>query len=130
MSKRYLLLLVSIPIVVILLAAQNETSSDSGSSFLGSAEANSKEMINQGQHIFRFDTFGDEAFWGSQLKLHETIHHLTPAQALQLGLKVDSEALPPAVIQAIQNAAVNLNDPHGHAVIDQIERGPRGEGFF
>src|SRR5207245_998717 len=107
MYRRYLLLTL-FPILIVLLFAQNPSDQSFGSSFLGSAESNSKEMINQGRHTFRFDTFGDEAFWGGQLKLHETINHLTPRQALELGLKVDSEALPPAVIQAIKNGKVNL----------------------
>lgn len=68
-------------------------------------------MIKQGRRTFRFDTFGDESFWGGQLRLHETINHLSPSQALQLGLKVDSKALPPEVIQAIKKGRVNLNDP-------------------
>src|SRR5690242_552919 len=29
--------------------------------------------IRTGRHIFRFDTFGDEAFWGGDLKLHRAI---------------------------------------------------------
>ena len=69
MKKHHLLLLASIPIIVVLLAAQNETTQDTSSSFLGSAEGNSREMINQGRHIFRFDTFGDEAFWGGRCEI-------------------------------------------------------------
>src|ERR1041385_769640 len=108
MRKRYLLL-ASVPIVVILLAAQNQNPENL--SFLGSAEGNSQRMINQGRQIFRFDTFGDQAFWGGKLKLHQTINGLTPRQALELGLKVDSQALPDAVIQAIKSGTINLNDP-------------------
>jgi len=80
-------------------------------SLIGSAEANSQQLITQGRQIFRFDTYGDEAFWGGQLHLHEAINTLTPRQALALGLKVDSEALPPAVIDAIKRGKVNLDDP-------------------
>ena len=29
--------------------------------------------MNRGRRIFRFDTFGDEAFWGGTLKLHQAI---------------------------------------------------------
>ena len=68
--------------------------------------ANAEKMIHQGRQIFRFDTFGDEAFWGGTLKLHEAIEGkafggvgpgLTPAQALSAGLKVDIDALLPAL---------------------------------
>jgi hypothetical protein len=129
MSKRYLLL-ASLPIVVILLGAQNQTSQNSGSGFLGSAESNSTEMIKQGRDIFRFDTFGDEAFWGGTLKLHETINHLPPSQALALGLKVDSAALPPAVIQAIQNGTVPLNDPTVTLLLIKLRAVLGVVGFF
>src|SRR5688500_19657746 len=27
--------------------------------------------VAEGRHIFRFDTFGDEAFWGDTIKLHQ-----------------------------------------------------------
>jgi hypothetical protein len=129
MYKRYLLLSL-FPILVILLFAQNPADQGSSSSFLGSAESNSNEMINQGRHTFRFDTFGDEAFWGGQLKLHETINHLTPRQALELGLKVDSEALSPAVIQAIKNRTVNLNDPTVTLLLIKLNAVLGVKGFF
>jgi len=70
------------------------------SQFLGSAEDNSAQLIQQGRQIFRFDTFGDEAFWGGQLQLHQAINTLTPQNALALGLKVDAEALSPSVVEA------------------------------
>ena len=28
------------------------------------------KLIDEGKQIFRFDTFGDEDFWGGQLQLH------------------------------------------------------------
>jgi hypothetical protein len=30
-------------------------------------------MIEEGRQTFRHDTFGDEAFWGDTLKLHQAI---------------------------------------------------------
>jgi flagellar basal body-associated protein FliL len=32
---------------------------------------NTETMIEQGRHVFRYDTFGDEAFWGDAIKLHQ-----------------------------------------------------------
>ena len=131
MGKHYLLL-ASLLIVVIALAAQNQTTTTEGPgfSFLGSAEGNSTQMIKQGRHIFRFDTFGDEAFWSGKLKLHETINHLTPNQALNLGLKVDSAALPSTVVQAIQSGTVNLNDPAVTLLLIKLNAVLGVEGFF
>jgi len=84
---------------------------DRKSSFLGNAEENAKAMIDQGRHTFRFDTYGDEAFWTGQLQIQQSVKSLTPRTALALGLKVDAEALPPSVIEAIQHGRVNLDDP-------------------
>src|SRR5262249_11466194 len=64
-----------------------------------------------GQAIFRFDTFGDEQLWTDVLQMQKVISTVSPATALAVGLKVDSDALPPAVINAIKTGQVNLNDP-------------------
>src|SRR5919112_5720969 len=67
---------------------------------------NAQRLLEEGRRIFRYDTFGDEAFWGDQLKLHQAIvgqklggvgPGLSPQMALRLGLKVDAEALPPGL---------------------------------
>ena len=78
------------------------------------------DLIAQGQDIFRFSTFGDEIFWSGALQLDQTIlgeanggigPGLTPNQALSLGLKVDAEALPQSVVDAIIAGEVDLDDP-------------------
>jgi hypothetical protein len=127
--KKHYVLLALLPLVI-LLAADDQAPQASDSSFLGSAEGNSQQMIKQGRHTFRFDTFGDEAFWGGQLKLHETINHLTPRQALELGLKVDSQALPPAVLDAIKMGKVNLNDPTVTLLLIKLKAVLGVVGFF
>jgi hypothetical protein len=68
-------------------------------------------LLEQGRQIFRYDTFGDEAFWGGTLRLHEAVAKLPPTKALELGLKVDAEALPPQVIQQLKAGKLDLNDP-------------------
>jgi cytochrome c peroxidase len=77
-------------------------------------------LFSDGKRIFRDDTFGSEAFWGDQLRLHTTIAGanlggvgpgLTARQALALGLKVDVERLPQGVIQALQAGQVDLDQP-------------------
>jgi hypothetical protein len=84
---------------------------DKKSDFLGDARQDALQLVDQGQHIFRFDTYGDEAFWGGQLGLHKAVASLSPGQALDLGLKVDSENLPPAVVADIKAGKINLKDP-------------------
>jgi hypothetical protein len=81
---------------------------------------NKDALFEQGKQIFRFDTFGDEAFWGDTLRLHEAIAGaanggvgpgLSPAQALALGLKVDVNAVPAPVAAALRAGRLDLNDP-------------------
>lgn len=69
-------------------------------------------LVAQGKEIFRKDTFGDEVFWTDVLGLNQVIASaVDPATALSVGLKVDAEALPPAVVQGIQNGSISLTDP-------------------
>src|SRR5262249_49485335 len=83
-------------------------------------QKSSRELMAQGKQTFRFDTFGDEAFWGDSLKLHQAIagaklggvgSGVSPRTALAVGLKVDSEALPAEIAQSIREGRVDLNDP-------------------
>ena len=62
---------------------------------------------DQGQQIFRFDTFGDEQLWTDTLRMHEVIQSsVSPATALAVGLKVDATALPANFL-----ATRDLNNP-------------------
>jgi cytochrome c5 len=65
----------------------------------------------EGQTIFRYDTFGDEQLWTNVLRMHEVIQHVDPATALSVGLKVDADALPAAVLSAVRAGKVDLTDP-------------------
>src|SRR5687767_4314802 len=72
----------------------------------------SESKHRDGQAIFRFDTFGDEQLWTDTLRMHEVIPKVVdPATALAVGLKVDVEALPQAVLTALENGQVDLKNP-------------------
>lgn len=72
-------------------------------------QASAIALVAQGRQIFRFDTFGDETKWTDTLRMHEVIAAaVDPTTALSVGLKVDAEALPAAVVQGIQNGTVSL----------------------
>lgn len=75
------------------------------------ASRNAQRLVDEGRQTFRYDTFGDEAFWGGALKLHTAVQGLSPATALAVGLKVDIEALPKSLITALRNGTVDLNAP-------------------
>lgn len=69
-------------------------------------------MAAQGQQIFRFETFGDEATWTDKLRMNEVIGQaVDPTTALSVGLKVDSDALPPQLVAAIKAGQVDLKSP-------------------
>src|SRR5947209_8426301 len=91
-----------------------------GGTFDRTINTSNQKLISDGRQIFRYDTFGDEAFWGDTLKLHQAIagaNHggvgtgVSPKTALAVGLKVDADALPPAVVAGVKSGAVNLDDP-------------------
>jgi len=62
--------------------------------------------LNDGQCIFRYDTFGDEQLWTDVLRLQELVQTLSPKVALSVGLKVDADAVPADVL-----ASADLDDP-------------------
>src|ERR1041385_4806519 len=82
--------------------------------------AHAQRTIEEGMRIFRFDTFGSEAFWGDALQLHKAIAGeknggvgggVSPKTALSVGLKVDAEALPAELVAGIKAGKVDLDDP-------------------
>ncbi|MGC4081944.1 MAG: hypothetical protein QM736_07505 [Vicinamibacterales bacterium] len=67
--------------------------------------------IDDGQRIFRYDTFGDEQLWTNVLRMHDVVAQVPPATALAVGLKVDVQALPPRFITALRAGRIDLTDP-------------------
>ncbi|WP_437592768.1 hypothetical protein [Sorangium sp. So ce1000] len=98
--------------------------------FNATTERNTRNLLQRGQEIFRFDTFGDEEFWGGKLRLHESIASVTPAQALRLGLKVDADALPSELREEIARGQVNLRDPAVTLTLLQLDAILGVTGFF
>jgi hypothetical protein len=89
-------------------------------SFKDEVKDNAEALFADGQKIFRYDTFGSEAFWGDQLRLHHAIMGekqggvgpgLTAKQALELGLKVDVAKLPKILVEAVKGGHVSLEKP-------------------
>ncbi|HUM12259.1 MAG TPA: c-type cytochrome [Myxococcaceae bacterium] len=91
-----------LPLAVFLLVAAVACSGEGPSS---------ADLIKEGKQTFRHETFGDETKWTDALRMNEVISTVDPATALGIGLKVDSEALPPEVVTGIQNGSISLTDP-------------------
>ncbi len=101
-------------------SGQHAGAGNSGNDFDRAIRRNNDRLLNQGRQIFRYATFGDEAFWGDALKLHLALagtNHggvgpgVSARTALAAGLKVDVQALPPALQAKLLAGRVNLDDP-------------------
>ena len=102
-------------------------------------ERDALQMIKEGRQTFRFDTFGDEEFWGDALKLHQAIAGkklggvgpgVSPKTALAVGLKVDMDALPPDLVRQIKAEEGRSGRPGHHARPAQAGCGRRREGLL
>lgn len=119
--------------------SQSNNSGQRDGAFDAVIRSNADEFMEQGRKTFRFDTFGDEAFWGDSLKLHQAIAGskaggvgpgVSPRAALSVGLKVDSEALPSDLVQAIRRGAVDLDDPASTLALLRLNAVVGVTGFF
>ncbi|MEM0519386.1 hypothetical protein [Aequorivita flava] len=117
-----------------LYSCSNDDDGDTGRLAPGEGSLNlpplDAQLVQEGQDIFRYDTFGDETFWTDVLQMNEVVEAaVSPNTALAVGLKVDAEALPPAVVEAIQNGQVDLDDPQTTLVLLQLNAvvGVQGE---
>ncbi len=102
-------------------------------------ERNVRDQLVMGRSIFRYDTFGDEDFWGGGLKLHQAIQGskfggvgagVSPKTALALGLKVDVDALPGSVQRNLKRGRVNLDDPATTLALLKANAVVGVKGFF
>ena len=85
------------------------------------ASAASADLMQQGQNVFRYWTFGDEQQWTDTLKLNTVIEGaVDPATALMVGLKVDVDALPPAVVSGVVDGSIPLDDPQTTLALIQL----------
>lgn len=115
----------------------------SGGSKRGNPDAAARKqadkLFSEGREIFRFDTFGDEAFWGGALRLHEAIAGeelggvgpgVSPRTALAVGLKVDETALPRSLKKALRRGEVDLDAPATTLALLNVDAVVGVKGFF
>jgi hypothetical protein len=99
-------------------SAQSQTTASSAKP--PNATEHGADLVSEGRQVFRFDDFGDNAFWSGALQLDRAIagrSHggvgpgVSPKTALSVGLKVDANALPKSVLKALKAGKVNLDSP-------------------
>ena len=103
------------------------------------AASPSSRVLARGRQVFRFDSFGDQAFWGGALQLHRAIAGsknggvgpgVSPKTALSVGLKVDATRIPKNVASAIRAGKVDLNDPKVTLTLLKLNAVVGVRGFF
>jgi len=108
-------------------------------SFDDQISISAQQMMEQGRETFRFDTFGDEAFWGDTLQLHQAIAGeqlggvgpgVSPTTALAVGLKVDADALPQKLVEQVQQGKVDFEDPATTLALLQLNAVVGVKGIF
>src|SRR5437588_1450693 len=102
-------------------------------------DTHAQRAVAEGRQTFRFDTFGDEAFWGDTIKLHQAIEGtrfggvgpgVSPKMALTLGLKIDAAVLPADVVSSVKAGSVNLDDPAVTLMLLKLNSVVGVTGFF
>lgn len=132
----------AVTVVTLVFASAAYSNSDAKPSSAGggtSSGADGQQQIADGRQIFRFDTFGDEAFWGDTLRLHQAIAGqknggvgpgVSPKTALAVGLKVDADALPAELQQQIKAGRLDLDDPSATVALLRLDAVVGIKGLF
>ena len=131
-QKRFYRTLISSGVLLLIVALLGIVS-------MRAAASQSANLIKEGKQIFRFDTFGDEDFWGGQLRLHEAIEGeqfggvgpgVSPKTALAVGLKVDLDALPKSLQRQLKQGKVDLDNPAVTLALLKLNAVVGVTGFF
>jgi hypothetical protein len=102
-------------------------------------ERDHDRRFKKGRRVFRFATFGDQQYWGDTIRLHDSIQGkkfggvgpgISPRTALALGLKVDVEALPSSLKEALRKGKVDLDDPATTLALLELDAVVGVKGFF
>lgn len=108
----------------VLVSSESSTVRGQGTFVVGTpqdvAVSNAERLVTEGQQTFRYNTFGDEVFWGGLLRLNDAIAGaalggigpgVTPRMALALGLKLDVDALSSNDVERLRRGDINLDAP-------------------
>lgn len=142
MRRNYCLMVAAVLAVLVAAIVASCGGGDGGDARSGAADTtreNAVDMVSAGKQTFRFDTFGDEAFWGDTLKIHQAIQGtrfggvgagVSPRTALSVGLKVDLDALPGDLVNQLKNGSLDLDDPANTLALLKLNAVVGLTGFF
>src|SRR5579884_1265232 len=99
------------PLITVAVASALSDAARPARGFDRAISEHAESLFRDGARIFRYDTFGDEAFWTGTLKLQQAIAHVSPKTALAVGLKVDVDRVPAPILAGLRAGTVNLDDP-------------------
>ena len=137
--RRALILAGALLLIGVIFGVSRSTTVSADSAKQNPVAQNAVNKVEQGEQIFRFDTFGSQSFWGDTLKLHQAIAGaglggvgpgVSPRTALAVGLKVDIDALPSNLVQQLKKGRVNLDDPAVTLALLQLNAVVGLTGFF
>jgi hypothetical protein len=76
----------------------------------GGSSAPPPDPAAAGFIVFMEETFGNEAFFGGQLGLHEVLNNVSPADAVALGVQVDLAKVPADIAAVMTGADLAAKD--------------------
>lgn len=76
-----------------------------------------------GKDVFRFETFGNEGFWTDAARMPKGMmdRKVTPLMALETGLLIDSEAVPPKLLQALRQELRTDLSPQNAPMLSDVK---------
>jgi hypothetical protein len=125
--------------VIVYGTARSDDNQQPATNLVRQVDIDAQRILAAGRQTFRFDTFGDEAFWGDTIKLHQAIQGtrfggvgpgVSPKTALAVGLKVDVDALPHELIDNLKKGRVDLGDPATTLALLKLNAVVGVTGFF
>jgi hypothetical protein len=73
MKKKKIVLIIAVTTAFVALSLYAEQKHKQSTAPADAVVNHSEELVAQGRQIFRFDTFGDQDFWGGALQLHKAL---------------------------------------------------------
>jgi len=73
-------------------------------------QATTGEAVTRGRDVFLYETFGNEAFFGDAVRLHELLNQLTPSQAVAAGVQIDLARVPAGIAAVLTGTDLAAKD--------------------